>query len=148
MALAILSAMITPAVLISACGQLIISTSARLGRVIDRTRKVLSRFEEREMLFEQLGFTTKRSRLLQSALTSLYLALAVFVSTSVAIGLVALSDQSYDWIPILLGMAGAGLLFFTSVLLIFEARITRIAVNKEMDFVLRRSQRQLHKRVG
>ena len=47
-ALAILSAMITPAVLISACGQLIISTSARLGRVIDRTRKVLSRFEELE----------------------------------------------------------------------------------------------------
>ena len=32
--LAVLSAMITPAVLISACGTLILSTSQRLGRVV------------------------------------------------------------------------------------------------------------------
>ena len=37
-ALAVLTAMITPAVLISACGALIFSTSTRLGRVIDRVR--------------------------------------------------------------------------------------------------------------
>ena len=37
-ALAILTAMITPAVLISACGALIFSTSTRLGRVVDRVR--------------------------------------------------------------------------------------------------------------
>jgi len=35
-ALNILSAMITPAVLISACGTLIFSTSTRLARVVDR----------------------------------------------------------------------------------------------------------------
>ena len=37
-ALAVLTAMITPAVLISACGALILSTSTRLGRVVDRVR--------------------------------------------------------------------------------------------------------------
>jgi hypothetical protein len=149
-ALAILSAMITPAVLISACGQLVISTSARLGRTVDRTRKVLSRFEEirgqeslaeeRRMLYEQLNFTTRRSRLLQRALTMLYLALAVFVATSVSIGMVALSGQRYDWIPVAFGMVGAGLLFLTSLLLIAEARLTWLAVNNEMDFVLRRTR--------
>jgi hypothetical protein len=45
-ALAILTAMITPAVLISACGALIFSTSSRLGRVIDRVRVLSDRFQE------------------------------------------------------------------------------------------------------
>jgi hypothetical protein len=34
-ATAVLTAMITPAVLISACGSMILSTSSRLGRVVD-----------------------------------------------------------------------------------------------------------------
>lgn len=38
--------MITPAVLISACAALILSTSTRLGRVVDRVRALSDRFEE------------------------------------------------------------------------------------------------------
>ena len=45
-ALAILTAMITPAVLISACGALIFSTSTRLGRVVDRVRSLSRAFQE------------------------------------------------------------------------------------------------------
>jgi hypothetical protein len=45
-AVAVLTAMITPAVLISACGALILSTSTRLGRVVDRVRMLIERFEE------------------------------------------------------------------------------------------------------
>ncbi len=45
-ALAVLTAMITPAVLISACGALIFSTSSRLGRVIDRVRSLSEKFEQ------------------------------------------------------------------------------------------------------
>jgi Protein of unknown function (DUF2721) len=45
-ALAVLTAMITPAVLISACGALIFSTGTRLGRVIDRVRYLTAKFEE------------------------------------------------------------------------------------------------------
>lgn len=44
-ALAILSAMLTPAVLISACGALTISTSNRLGRTLDQTRKISEQLE-------------------------------------------------------------------------------------------------------
>ncbi|MBL0332872.1 MAG: DUF2721 domain-containing protein [Chlorobi bacterium] len=36
--LGILTSMLTPAILISACGTLILSTSSRLGRVVDRVR--------------------------------------------------------------------------------------------------------------
>ena len=58
-ALAVLTAMITPAVLISACGALIFSTSTRMGRVVDRVRSLSERFEklaqstEKDELFEE-----------------------------------------------------------------------------------------------
>jgi len=44
-ALGVLSAMITPAILISACGTLVLSTSNRLGRVVDRVRDLADKFE-------------------------------------------------------------------------------------------------------
>src|SRR5438132_893497 len=45
-ALTVLTAMITPAVLISACGTMILSTSTRLGRVVDRVRSLSDKLEE------------------------------------------------------------------------------------------------------
>ena len=49
--LTVLTAMITPAVLISASGTMILSSSTRLGRVVDRTRSLSDRLQEifREM---------------------------------------------------------------------------------------------------
>jgi len=44
-AIAVLTAMITPAVLISACGSMILSTSSRLGRVVDRVRGLSDKWE-------------------------------------------------------------------------------------------------------
>src|SRR5207237_50846 len=74
--LAVLTAMITPAVLISASGTMILSTSSRLGRVVDRVRSLSDRLpelsrgdlemdfleERRAMLFDQLDKLTSRSR--------------------------------------------------------------------------------------
>ncbi len=44
-ALAVLTAMITPALLLSACGTFILSTSVRLGRVVDRIRILSEKYE-------------------------------------------------------------------------------------------------------
>ena len=149
-ALAVLTAMITPAVLISACGALILSTSTRLGRVVDRVRALIDRFEEmtksgedvelyeerRAATFEQLDRLTTRSRLLQRSMTVFYLTLGVFVATSVSIGLVAAADHpSYAWCPVTLGLAGACGLFYGSVLLIRESFLAQEALNAEMDFI-------------
>jgi len=43
--LQVLTAMITPAVLISGAGTLLMSTSSRLGRVTDRVRQLTARFK-------------------------------------------------------------------------------------------------------
>jgi hypothetical protein len=146
-AVTVLSAMITPAVLIAACGTLTISTSNRLARSIERSRELSKEFGllardesgadvagQRAMLFDQLRRATRRARLLQRAMTRLYLAISVFVATSVAIGVVAITTQSYSWVPIILGLAGAGLMFQASVLLIIESRIQLRAVRNEMKF--------------
>src|SRR3982750_533902 len=152
-AVSVLSAMITPAVLISACGSLILATSDRLSKAITRTREISDelvpqagdadnplREEERRMLFTQLDFVTTRSRLLQRSLSRLYGAVALFIGTSVSIGLVPVLSGTFSIVPIALGLTGAGLLLYASVLLIKESRFALAAVNAEMDFVWKRGK--------
>ena len=152
-AISVLSAMITPAVLISACGTLILATSDRLSKAVMRTREISTalipraedkraevREEERRMLFTQLDFVTTRSRLLQRALSRLYAALGFFVGTSVAIGLVAITSSKFTLIPVALGLCGAGLLLYAAFLLIKESRFALAAVNEEMDFMWKRGK--------
>lgn len=153
-AISVLSAMITPAVLISACGSLILATSDRLSKAVNRTREISTalmpragtehrsdgREEERRMLFVQLDYATTRSRLLQRALSRLYAALGFFVGTSVTIGLVAVTDSSFTVVPVVLGLSGAGLLLYAAFLLIKESSFALAAVNDEMDFMWKRGK--------
>src|SRR2546422_567166 len=153
--LTVLTAMITPAVLISAAGSMILSTSTRMGRVVDRVRSLSDRLQEpssaesetefaeerRAMLFDQLDKLTSRSRLLQRALTTFYLAVGVFVATSVAIGVVAFSGARGAWVPVAMGLIGAFFLFYGSMLLVFEARLALSTTHAEMDFIWRTTQR-------
>ena len=148
-AFAVLTAMITPAVLISACGTLILSTSTRLGRIVDRVRNLSDEFEQlahkqmatdlievkRATIFDQLDKLTSRSRMLQRSMTVFYLAAGVFVATTVAIGIVGVVNVRYSFVPIALGLIGAFFLFYGSVLLIFEARLALHALYAEMDFI-------------
>lgn len=153
-AIAVLTAMITPAVLISACGSMILSTSSRLGRVVDRVRGLSDRLEEhlgpghdetisrerQQIIFAQLDKLTSRARILQRAMVSFYVALGMFVATSVAIGLVALWSR-YTVVPVSLGIGGACFLFYGSMLLIFEARLALSTIHAEMDFIWRQTTR-------
>jgi hypothetical protein len=151
-AVAVLTAMITPAVLISACGSMILSTSSRLGRVVDRVRALLDNLEElaqtrledkqrQGMIFSQLDKLTSRARILQRAMVAFYLATGMFVATSVAIGIVAVipSSPRYNLVPVLVGLVGACFLFYGSMLLIFEARLALSTIHAEMDFVWQQS---------
>jgi hypothetical protein len=146
--LGVLSSMLTPAVLIMVCGSLILATSNRLTRLIDRTRKLYDQhkaalkkgndtvaelIEEREMLKRLLPLMIKRVRFMQIALTSLYLALTFFVLTSVLIGIFEIAKLNYTWIPLGIGMIGAGLLFHSTLMLLSETRIGLKTVYYEMD---------------
>jgi hypothetical protein len=154
-AIAVLTAMITPAVLISACGSMILSTSSRLGRVVDRVRALSDRLESitnedaqrtdvtrQEVIFKQLDKLTSRARILQRSMVVFYLSLGLFVATSVAIGIVGFANnQRYNVIPVILGIGGACFLFYGSMLLIFEARLALSTIHHEMDFIWQRSKK-------
>jgi len=156
-AVAVLTAMITPAVLISACGSMILSTSHRLGRVVDRVRALSDKLEElseneagdkisakerQAVIFAQMDKLTSRARILQRSMVTFYLALGMFVATSVAIGVVAvIANSRYNLIPIICGLAGACFLFYGSMLLIFEARLALSTIHAEMDFIWRQTTR-------
>ncbi len=153
-AIAVLTAMITPAVLISACGSMILSTSARLGRVVDRVRALSDKLEEiaekaggnesarerQAIIFEQLDKLTSRARILQRSMVTFYFGLGMFVATSVAIGIVALTGR-YTLLPVVLGLTGACFLFYGSMLLIFEARLALSTIHMEMDYIWRQTRR-------
>ena len=154
-AVAVLTAMITPAVLISACGSMILSTSSRLGRVVDRVRALSDKLEElaqkraedskerQGVIFAQLDKLTSRARILQRSMVAFYLATGMFVATSVAIGVVAVipSSPHYNLVPVIVGLGGACFLFYGSMLLIFEARLALSTIHAEMDFTWRQTTR-------
>ena len=148
--LGVLSSMITPAVLISACAGLILSTSVRLGRVVDRVRALSDSFQELAqkdpanvvmfedrltLTFTQLDWLTSRARHLQRAMTTFYLALGLFVATSVAIGITAAAGSGFAVVPVVLGMVGVALLFVGTTLLGFEATLALKSIHAEMDFL-------------
>ena len=147
--LTLLSAMITPAVLISACGTLIFSTSTRLARIVDRVRALSQSFEQlysgtvtdfpeerRAEVERQLFLMAGRGRLIQRALTSFYVSLGIFVGTTMGIGLAALWPR-VAWLPTSLGATGTLVLFHGCVMLIGETRLSLRSVDLEMEFALK-----------
>ena len=144
-----LTAMVTPTLLISATGSLVLSTSTRLGRVIDRVRQLEDRlsdliyaedksdvplYDKRvEVIVDLLDKVTSRSRILQRAMQAFYYGLMFFISTSVTIA-VAAFFSSYRWVPIPVGIVGIVFLFYGSILMLRETRMATATVNAEMDF--------------
>jgi hypothetical protein len=144
-----LTAMITPALLISATGSLVLSTSTRLGRVVDRVRALEVRmgelifapdkaniplYEQRvEVVIDLMDKVTSRSRILQRAMGAFYYGLMLFVLTSVTIAVAGLFGV-YRWLPIIVGIIGIFFIFYGSVLMLMETRMATATVNAEMDF--------------
>src|ERR1044072_7945351 len=102
----VLTAMVAPSLLISAAGSLVLSTSTRLGRGVDRVRELESRlsgliitqdksgiplYEKRlDTIVNLLDKVTTRSRILQKALSAFYYGIGFFTLTSVTIAIAAL----------------------------------------------------------
>ena len=144
-----LTAMVTPALLISATGSLVLSTSTRLGRVVDRVRQLEERlsdliyledkddvplYDKRvEVIVDLLDKVTSRARILQRAMEMFYYGLGMFVLCSVTIAIAAIFNY-YRWLPIPIGIVGIMFLFVGTILMIRETRMATATVNAEMDF--------------
>ena len=144
----ILASMITPAVLISACGTLLLSTSTRMGRIFDRVNVIKAEIEsvaankatypaERlHYLKEQISLQKLRAGLIQKSMAALYLATVMFISSSLAIAFnVAYGRSELTWIPTVIALTGGFFLFVASAVLFYESRFNLRFVLNHVDFI-------------
>jgi Protein of unknown function (DUF2721) len=143
-----LSAMLTPALFMTANGSLIISTSNRMARIVDRIR-ILNHLADqadrgvseldyldlrRAHIASQLQDLEWRSDRVRLALTMLYMALSSFVGTSLVLALDILLGSWIGGVPTLLAVVGVGLMLAASINLTREARKALRSNREEIRF--------------
>jgi hypothetical protein len=138
---AALSLIVAPAILTNACSILIMSTSNRLARAVDRARELAREIEATEDVDEavsarrlhELRITEVRSLLLLRAMRSCYVSLSGFASAALvsllgavllAAGLVVVT-RVLEALALASGFMAVAALIYASVLLV---RDTRLAV--------------------
>src|SRR3954451_18906377 len=145
---ATLSAMITPAIFMTANGSLIISTSNRMSRVVDRIRVLNDRGDElcrggsgldfveerRAHIADQLERLAWRGDRVRYALAMLYLGFGSFVGTSLTLAVDTLLDNRLVAVPTGLSVLGVGLLLGASVYLVREAHAALASNRLEIAF--------------
>ena len=143
-----LSAMITPALFLTATGSLIISTSNRLSRIVDRVRGLndsLDRIgrapgdldfvpERLELLYDALDRMHGRSEHVRVALMLLYLAFGSFCGTSLSLALDVWLSNRIRFLPTTLAILGVCLLFVASTRMVLEAMAAIRGNDLEMKF--------------
>ena len=151
-----LSAMITPAIFLTANGSMLISTSNRMSRVVDRIRVLndlgdkLDRGETNldyapdrlAHVHDQLDRLVWRGDRIRYALVALYLAFGAFVGTSLALAIDVWTRNRLPALPTALAVVGVGLLLFACVNLVREAleamRSNRLEIRFYHDLYTRR----------
>lgn len=152
---ATLSAMITPAIFLTANGSMIISTSNRMSRIVDRIR-VLNDLGDRicrgadgldypterlAHLQDQLDRLVWRSDRIRMGLIMLYLAFSAFVGTSLTLAVDVWAGNRLVALPTLLALLGVGLMLGACVNLVREALEALRSNRREVGFY-----RELHAR--
>jgi hypothetical protein len=145
----VLGAMITPAVLISAAALLLLSTASRLGRVNDRLQLLRIEIErlvsngepiappqqKHVLSLEELTSLKQRLLHLRSAVTTLYITIALLILTSIAAGVCVLFPQLPKMLPIAVGMLGAIAFLSSIVHLVQEASVATHVTLREIGYV-------------
>jgi hypothetical protein len=138
-AVAVISQMIAPAIFILACGNLLNSAQVRVGRVVDRARALLEDLPstgetsaERSFILEELDIYRRRSSYLESAMTSMYAAIAIFVGSSLLVAINVLVPQIL-WLPTITTVLGALFLLFGSMQSLLEVRLATGMLRVEIE---------------
>ena len=129
----VIQAAISPAILMSGIGLLIQSMSVRMGRIIDRTRKMMELRKAGDFSVEpQIRIIWKRARLLRAAIT---LAAAGALSTATNIILIFLSavfEVNLAVEVLVLFILGMGAVIVALVIYMFEVNQSLKAIGLEL----------------
>jgi hypothetical protein len=97
--------------------------------------------DRRVLIFGQLRRQSTRAVLIQRAMVAFYLSLGIFVATSIAVAVVGVFAQQFTWVAVAMGLSGAVVMLYGSLLLIVESRLALGAITSEMHFVEQISQK-------
>lgn len=135
------TSLITVAILISACGNLISSTTTRLIRVVDICRSYCdkaeaeTRKEDLEHTFTQLEKIAPRIKLLETVLTMFYISISCFALTTLFMSLDQIMPQDLNLYTIGSGIIGVIIFPIASILLVVERQFSMKSIWLEMDYV-------------
>ena len=146
-AVAMIAAMITPALLILASASLVATALVRMARVVDRARVLAAIAHEGS--WEKLGATpaqlrmalerhAKRARYAEWSIALLYATVVVFVVTCISIAINHAAGESLSWLPVGLAIAGTLLLLAGGALMVAESRLAGDQIAEEIGHALAR----------
>jgi len=153
----VLSLIVAPAILTNACSVMVMSTSNRLARAVDRARELSRELESTEDLaaecaarpLAELAANETRSLMLLRALQSFYGGLSGFAAAAI-ISLVGavLAPFQFAWIvqileviTLLVGFFAVGSLVHGAVMLLRETRLA-VQVLRDRASAIRRRKRE------
>lgn len=145
----VLSTMIAPALFMTATGSLIMSTNNRVSRIVDRFR-VISGLVEKigapgsnidfpklrlDFFTQELVDLRRRAGRIRIASAMLYFAFAMFVASSLVIGLDLIAPIRIFNIPTILSLTGVASVFWACINLFLETRTAVRTVDRELSFL-------------
>jgi hypothetical protein len=139
----ILTSMLAPALLMAATGSLLVSANARLARVVDRLRSIITLLDagdemSRAEIEDQITRHRRRAHLVLRACLLLYLGLGAFIGTSLALAVDAVTGFRLPYVPTSLAIVGVLGLLGASVALGREVSLSVRSFDLELDNELRR----------
>ena len=127
---AMIGAMITPALLILASGSLIATALVRLGRVVDRVRKIAE--SGRAPFAGELLRLKRRALLAERAVLRYFVAIVFFVIAGISIGVDHASGDRLTWAPVALTAVGMLLIVDGSTRMVEECRLGADQISAEI----------------
>ena len=146
-AVALIAAMVTPALLILGAASLVSSALVRMGRVVDRARTLAAAIHAGEA--SRLGVSTARlrtwlerhaarARHAERSIALLYTAVVVFIATSLSLALDRAGAGVPVWLPGALAIAGTFLLLAGGGFMVAESRLSSRQIEEEIAEALAR----------
>jgi hypothetical protein len=146
-AVAMIAAMVTPALLILGSASLIATVMARMARIVDRARVLVGVVNEGT--FERLGVQrtevavwlkrhAKRARYAELTLLLLYSAVAIFVVTCLSIPIDDVTDHALRLAPVAIAIFGMLFLLVGGALMVAESKLSGDQIAEEIDAALDR----------
>jgi hypothetical protein len=140
-ALIIISAMITPALLILGSASLVATALQRLARAVDRSRAMLQQSKEeaskmgwsQDMSQRWLTRYATRSVLAERAVASFFFAVGILVLGCLSIAIDRLSGDMLTWLPVSLTILGMFMILAGALFMIQESRLANLQIREEIQ---------------